>query len=75
MFGLNPDGWDKPIKLLDEGKFNQTLERSIDHPIKDIHIVNLDYDCIVQMKKDLRAPLLIAYVFCVFKKALLKKII
>ena len=53
LFGLNEKGWEKPIELLNNGVFDNSLKKEVGFPIIDIHIVVIDINSIERMKIEL----------------------
>lgn len=54
LFGLNPQNIEEPIKLLDENSTLIPSTSKITHPIKKIHKIEISYDAIEKMQKELK---------------------
>lgn len=53
LFGLNPDTYSQPIKILKNNKLDVSV-KNLEHPIKKIHVAILKNDNIKGMKKELK---------------------
>lgn len=53
LFGMNKNDWEKPIELLNNGVFDESLKKDEGFPIKDIHVITIDINSIKQMKIEL----------------------
>ena len=54
LFGLNPQNIEEPIKLLDKNSTLIPSTSKITHPIKKIHKIEISYDAIEKMQKELK---------------------
>ncbi len=52
LFGLCPDNFDQPIKLLKNGNLNNKIKK-VEHPVLKIHKAILPNSCIENMQKEL----------------------